>query len=260
MSPSLLRSGPPGDTAASLRFAGIFAARFSPKNSLTLQERACWRLVGFFEGSPCAKQASLPPGPARCALSCAKSPSLPPGAARCGLPCAKRAFLPPGPAICGLPCAKRAFLPPGPARCCLPCAKRAFLPPGPARCCLPCAKRAFLPPGPSRCGLPCANRAFLPPGRGSLAFCREAASRGRDSVRCAHPGPSQRLQRPRCARTCIRRAPPPARVRGWTRPPAAASRRLPVCKTGLPAPGARVIIPAVCKKPLPAPGTGRKPG
>ena len=115
MSPSLLRSGPPGDTAASLRFAGIFAARFSPKNSLTLQERACWRLVGFFEGSPCAKQASLPPGPARCALSCAKSPSLPPGAARCGLPCAKRAFLPPGPAICGLPCANRASVPPGPA-------------------------------------------------------------------------------------------------------------------------------------------------
>ena len=42
----------------------------------------------------------------------------------------------------------------------------------------------------------------------------------RDSVRCAHSGPSHRHLRHRCAITCCRRAPPPARVRGWTRPPA----------------------------------------
>ena len=37
-----------------------------------------------------------------------------------------------------------------------------------------------------------------------------------DSVRSAHSGPSQRFLRG-LPTTCLRRAPPPARVRGWTR-------------------------------------------
>ena len=74
---------------------------------------------------------------------------------------------------------------------------------------------------------PVCKSALPAPGSGSRALCWQAASSGRDSIRYAHSGPSQRLRRPRCARTYIRRVPPPARVRGWTRPPAAASRRLP---------------------------------
>ena len=37
-------------------------------------------------------------------------------------------------------------------------------------------------------------------------------------------GPSQRFLRPRRARTCLRRAPSPTPVRGWTGPPGAACR------------------------------------
>ena len=36
-----------------------------------------------------------------------------------------------------------------------------------------------------------------------------------DSVRFAHSGPSQRILRG-LTTTCLRRAPPPAHVRGWT--------------------------------------------
>ena len=100
-------------------------------------------------------------------------------------------------------------------------------------------------------------------------FGRQAASSGRDSVRYAHSGPSQRLRRPRFTGTCIRRAPPPARVRGWTRPPAAASRRLPSSRVQIslscprdllaaasrvqnrpPCPRKRVtdVLPAVCQQ------------
>ena len=82
-------------------------------------------------------------------------------------------------------------------------------------------------PGPCPRPPPVCKTAFSAPGTGLRTFCRQTASSGRDSIRCAHSGPSQRLLRPRYAGTCIRRAPPPARVRGWTRPPAAASCRLP---------------------------------
>ena len=125
------------------------------------------------------------------------------------------------------PCANSPFLPPGPSRRGLSCAKQPSLPPGLTCCGLLCAKRSLLHTVKVRLRLPVCKKPLSAPGSGSRALCRQAASSGRDSVRYAHSGPSQRLRRPRCAGTCIRRAPPPARVRGWTRPPAAASRRLP---------------------------------
>ena len=99
--------------------------------------------------------------------------------------------------------------------------------PGACQLRLPVCKTGLPAPGTSLLRPPVCKTALPAPGSGSRALCRQAASGGRDSVRCAHCGPSQRLLRPRCARTYIRRAPPPARVRGWTRPPDAASRRLP---------------------------------
>ena len=121
-------------------------------------------------------------------------------------------------------------------------------------------KTGLLAPGtgPSRPAV--CKTAFPAPGTGLRTFCRQAASSGRDSVRCAHSGPSQRLLRPRYARTCIRRAPPPARVRGWTRPLAAASCRLPLsrvqngpsCPRDRPAAASRVQNRPLCPRGLPA--------
>ena len=53
---------------------------------------------------------------------------------------------------------------------------------------------------------------------GGRRRCFAGGSAQRNSARFARSGPSQRFLRPCSARTCLRRAPPPARVRGWTRP------------------------------------------
>ena len=58
---------------------------------------------------------------------------------------------------------------------------------------------------------------FLPAVFLSEAHAALAACLFEDSARFARSGPSHRHLRHRCAITCSRRAPPPARVRGWTR-------------------------------------------
>ncbi len=116
-------------------------------------------------------------------------------------------------------------------------------------------------PGTRPSRLPVCKSGLPAPGSGSRALCRQTASSGRDSIRCAHSGPSQRLLRPRCARTCIRRAPPPARVRGWTRPPAAASRRLlpsPCAKRPFLPPGPASYCLPCAKQPSLPPGPARR--
>ncbi len=200
---------------------------------------------------PCAKPPPLPPGLTCCGLPCVKQPFLHTAQVRLRLPvcigplcprdqlaaasreqnspsCTRERVTGVLPAGCQQRAGLRSLrsLRPLPTSTAFPRSGNLY-PPGPSPC--PCPgvdtpARRRIPPAPAP---PVCKTAFPAPESESRTFCRQSVSSGRDSVRCAHSGPSQRLRRPRCAGTCIRRAPPPARVRGWTRPPAAASRRLP---------------------------------
>ena len=115
----------------------------------------------------------------------------------------------PGDALFRLPGAKKASSTPGDTLFHLPGAEKASSAPGDAIFCLPGAKQGSGAPG-----IP--TRAFRSPGAAGTWLRRNSVPA---AFGVLHSGPSHRLLRHRFAITCIRRAPPSARVRGWTRPP-----------------------------------------